>query len=117
MRASYTPVRQTASASSWLRPGTCRDRQRDVQHRRARLGRQPLGRDLDASAAQVIAQRFAHPGREEAVEMERRKVRHRGQGVEVERLIELPVDGFDHPVHATRVFRAAIAGRHAGPNK
>ena len=67
--------------------------------------------------AQIVAQRFAHPNREEPVEMERREMRRRGQGVEIERPVQLPVDDLDDAVHSARIYRAAIARRHAAPNK
>ena len=119
LQAAPSGGRAAEPAPERARKRLCRTkahRQRDVQHRGARLSRQPHGGDLDTPTAQVIAQRLAHSGREEAVEVERRKMRHRSQGFEVERLVQLPVDGFDHPVHSARVLRAAIARRHATHN-
>jgi hypothetical protein len=46
------------------------------------------------------------------VEVIRRKVRHRGQRGQIQRLVESAIDGLDHPVHPPLVFEARIAGNH-----
>ena len=43
-------------------------------------------------------------------------MRHPGQGLEIERLVQLAVDGFDLAMHSARVVRAAIARGHAAHN-
>ena len=64
-------------------------RQRDLEHRRAGLRHEAQRAGLDAAPAQVVAERLAGPGAEEAVEMKRREVRHRGERLQVERRIEV----------------------------
>ena len=91
-------------------------RQRRVQNRRARLGRKPHGRDFDPAAAQVVAQRLAHPRSKNSVEMEWRKMRDVGERVEIERLVEMPIDVRNHPVHALLELRAVILRRHTAPD-
>ena len=42
------------------------------------------------------------------MEMKRREVRDAGERLEFERLIEMSIDVFDHPVKAGRVLGAAV---------
>jgi hypothetical protein len=47
--------------------------------------------------------------------MERREMCDLGQGIEIERLVQLPIDVLDHSMHPVLVFGAAVAQRHAEP--
>lgn len=46
------------------------------------------------------------------MEVEWGKVRDFGKGLEAERLVELPINVFDHSVHSGFVFRTAMARSH-----
>ena len=92
-------------------------RQRNMQNRRARLGCKPHGRDLSTPTAQIVTKRFAHPRREESMEVELGIVRDFGQGEEVEWLIQMLIDVCDHSMHSAFVFRAAVSRNHAESNE
>lgn len=47
------------------------------------------------------------------MKVELRKVRDFGQGVEVERLIQMLINVGDDPMHTALVFRAAVSRSHA----
>ena len=81
------------------------DRDGHTQHGIVRTRRQHRGADGQPAPLQIVAQRFAQPAGEDAVEVEGRKVRDAGQLVEAERGAEVQVDVVEHPIHAARVFR------------
>src|SRR4030081_1748056 len=90
------------------------DKKRDLQDRHPRLCNQPQRRRLQSSPSNVIAQGLPEPCREQTVEMKRREVRNPGQRVELQLLIELPVDVLEHAVHARDILGAAIGrARHS----
>ncbi len=92
--------------------GTKPDRQRDLQHRQARLRDKPQRRGFQPPAAHVIAERLAEPGREQAVKVEGREVRDSRQRIQLQLLVEPAVDVLEHSMHAGVVLRAAIPSRH-----
>ncbi len=85
--------------------GTEAGGERRLQYRFAGAG-QAKGGFFQAPAAQVVAQRFAHPGGEDAVEMKAREVGHIGQLRQLQRLVQVLVDVIEHAVHAPRIFGA-----------
>lgn len=95
--------------------GSKAHRQRKIQNRQARLACQSHGGDLNAPAAQVVTQRFAHPRREQSMKVERGKVRDFGQGGQVEWLVQMPINVCHHPMHSTFVFATAVLQNHAAP--
>ena len=87
-------------------------RQCNSQNLRAWLGCQSHCRDLDTTAAQIVAQCLAHPRGEESMEMERGEMRDMGQRVEIKRPFQMLINIVDHPVHPAVVFRAVMLRNH-----
>jgi hypothetical protein len=85
-----------------------------------RLGGETKRPHFETPPAQILTHGLAHPSREDAVEMEGRKVRHARQGREIQGLVEVPIDVLEHAVDATGVFLSAPLGnvirelRHGG---
>ena len=95
------------------------DTQRNVQDRRLPLPGEAGGGDFEAAPAQVVAEGFAHPGGEYAVEMEGRKMGDLGQLRHFQRGVEVGVDMVEDAVHPLRVGSErgqpfAAAGGDAG---
>src|SRR5580692_7814285 len=88
-------------------------RQRQLQHRDPGLGHQPRRRDLASSAPQVVPHCFAHPRREQTMEVIWRKMRDRSQGIQVEGPIKMPVDVLGNTLHSIRIHGAALGRTHA----
>ena len=85
-------------------------RECDMQDGCTRLRRKAHGRDFDPSSPQIVAKCLAHPRGKESMKVERGKMGHFGQGVQVKRLIQVLVDVFEHSVHPSCVLGTA-AGR------
>src|SRR6266853_4559756 len=67
------------------------DRQCDVQNGQPGLRGKPHRRQFEPPPAQVVAECFTRPGREQSVEVKGREVRNPGQLAQLERLLEVQV--------------------------
>jgi len=76
------------------------------------LGDQTLRSDFESSATHVFAERLSEPGGEQTVEVKWREIRNLGQRIELELLVEPPVDVLEHAMHAGDVFGLAVAICH-----
>lgn len=70
--------------------------------------------EFQTTATTILAERFAHPGREEAMKVKGGEIRHARERVEVERLVQMAIDVFEDAVHASRVLGTEVGGCHAG---
>jgi hypothetical protein len=77
--------------------------QRDAKRGHGWSREQARGRDLESPPAYAIGERFARERVEHAMEMPRRKVRNRGEGVQIERFGEMRVDVIDDAIDARHI--------------
>lgn len=84
------------------------DSQRCLQDGQLRLGNESECADLEPPAPEVVAERFAHPGSEQAVEVKRGEECDRHQPLQVERLVEVPIDMLQDTMHPGSMRRAAV---------
>lgn len=76
------------------------DLQRHLQNAQFRMAGQLIGSTGQAPPAKVVAQGFADPGGEQAMEVKGRKMRDLREFGQLQRLVQVLVDILQHPVHA-----------------